>query len=194
MLTRDASLPPATLRTGRLILRQWRAADFAPFAGSARIRRSWSFFRYANHRTERCIRRSLHGTIAGRDGDCGRPRRRASHPSSASSGWRWRGPGLPCSGEVEIGWRLDRGYWGCGYATEGASEALRFGFEELGLPEIVSFTAVINRRSEAVMQRLGMLRDPATFEHPRCPEGSSIRTHVLYRLSRDAWRGANRNN
>src|SRR3546814_5641362 len=41
---------------------------------------------------------------------------------------------------VEIGWRLARAFWGRGYATEGAREALRFGFAELGLAEVVSFT------------------------------------------------------
>ena len=85
---------------------------------------------------------------------------------------------------VEVGWRLARQHWGKGYATEAADEALRFGFEELGLDEIVSFTAVANRRSRRVMERLGMTHDPADdFEHPRLPEGHPLRPHVLYRLT-----------
>jgi len=92
----------------------------------------------------------------------------------------------PC---VEVGWRLAAEAWGHGYATEAARAALTFGFEDLGLDEIVSFTTVANVRSRAVMERLGMTRDPADdFQHPRIAEGDPLRPHVLYRLGRDAWR------
>jgi RimJ/RimL family protein N-acetyltransferase len=88
----------------------------------------------------------------------------------------------PC---VEIGWRLAAGYWGCGYATEGARAVLAFGFEELRLAEIVSFTVTHNLRSRRVMERLGMTRNPADdFDHPALPEGHPLRRHVLYRIAR----------
>ena len=61
---------------------------------------------------------------------------------------------------VEVGWRLPRWAWGHGYATEAAREALAVGFDEVGLAEIVSFTAVPNERSQAVMRRLGMTPGP----------------------------------
>ncbi len=84
---------------------------------------------------------------------------------------------------VEIGWRLAREAWGCGYATEAARAAAALGFEDLGLEQLVSFTAVGNARSRAVMRRLGMTHDPAEdFDHPRVPEGDPARRHVLYRL------------
>jgi RimJ/RimL family protein N-acetyltransferase len=89
---------------------------------------------------------------------------------------------------VEVGWRLRRGVWGQGYATEAAQAALRFGFRELGLAEIVSFTAAGNTWSVAVMQRLGMRTDPGDdFDHPSLAEGSPLRRHVLYRLPRTVW-------
>jgi RimJ/RimL family protein N-acetyltransferase len=89
---------------------------------------------------------------------------------------------------VEIGWRLARAHWGKGLATEAAKEALRFGFEEVGLEEVVSFTVPANRRSLAVMERLGLGRDAALdFDHPALPKGHPLERHVLYRLSRDAW-------
>jgi RimJ/RimL family protein N-acetyltransferase len=88
---------------------------------------------------------------------------------------------------VEIGWRLAAEYWGRGLATEAAREVLRFGFEELGLSSVVSFTAPANMRSRRVMERIGMRHDPAEdFDHPRLPEGHPLRRHVLYRLQRPA--------
>ena len=86
----------------------------------------------------------------------------------------------PC---VEVGWRLAFAHWGHGYATEAARLALGYGFRTLALPEIVSFTSETNHRSRAVMERLGMCRDPADdFDHPALPEGHLLRRHVLYRL------------
>jgi len=94
---------------------------------------------------------------------------------------------LPFSPCVEIGWRLARAAWGQGYATEAAWEALRFGFEVLGLPEIVSFTTLRNGRSRAVMERIGMRNANLDFDHPGVPEGHEQRRHCLYRITRRQW-------
>src|SRR5262249_21912875 len=51
---------------------------------------------------------------------------------------------------VEIAWRLGRAYWGRGYATEAAWAALDYGFDALGLPEIVAQTVPANWRSRRV--------------------------------------------
>ncbi len=91
---------------------------------------------------------------------------------------------LPCAPAVEIGWRLHPDFWGLGYATEAAAAALRFGFEQAGLSEVVAFTTTSNTRSQAVMARLGMVRDiDGDFDHPSVPEGSPLRRHVLYRAT-----------
>jgi len=83
---------------------------------------------------------------------------------------------------VDVAWRLAPPYWGRGYATEAAKVALDYGFDELGLKEIVAPTIPANRRSRRVMERLGMTRTPEDdFDHPRLPEGP-LRRHVLYRL------------
>ena len=85
---------------------------------------------------------------------------------------------------VEIGWRLDRPFWGCGYATEAAFAVLADGFERVRLHEIVSFTSPLNLPSIRVMKRIGMSHDPADdFDHPSVREGHPLRRHVLYRLA-----------
>ena len=90
---------------------------------------------------------------------------------------------------VEVGWRLRRDAWGRGYATEAAREVLRHGFETLGLPGIVSYTAVPNEPSRAVMRRLGMRHDPdGDFDHPALDAGHPLERHVLYRLTAEEWR------
>ena len=93
---------------------------------------------------------------------------------------RFSAPFTPC---VEVGWRLAFEHWGHGYATEAARLALAYGLGTLALPEVVSFTSATNHRSRAVMERLGMRRDPADdFDHPAIAEGHPLRKHVLYRL------------
>jgi RimJ/RimL family protein N-acetyltransferase len=88
----------------------------------------------------------------------------------------------PC---VEVGWRLAYEFWGRGYASEAAQAALRFGFEERGLDEIVSVTVPANLRSRRVMEKLGMTRDlNGDFDHPFVQPGSPLVRHVIYRLSK----------
>jgi len=56
------------------------------------------------------------------------------------------------------------------------------------LTEIVSVTAVVNRRSQAVMRRLGMRTDPAEdFDHPSVLDDDRLRRHVLYRITAEQW-------
>ncbi len=92
---------------------------------------------------------------------------------------------------VEIGWRLAAEHWGRGLATEGARAVVRYAFEDLRLPSLVSFTPTQNLRSRRVMEKLGMVHDPSgDFDHPRLPEGHALRRHVLYRLDRQTWHAA----
>ncbi|WP_405445702.1 GNAT family N-acetyltransferase [Streptomyces achromogenes] len=93
--------------------------------------------------------------------------------------------GMPFTG-VEIGWRLARSAWGQGYATEAARAVLAYGFDTLGLPEILAVTTSTNHRSQAVMRRIGMIRDPADdFDDPSAPDGP-LRPNVLFRIARGA--------
>jgi len=92
--------------------------------------------------------------------------------------------GLPGAG-TEIGWRLARHAWHHGYATEAARVTLANAFDAIGLPEIWSFTSVLNEPSQAVMRRIG-LTEFTTFDHPRIPAGSPLRPHVMYHQANPA--------
>lgn len=98
-------------------------------------------------------------------------------------------PHVP-AGSVEIGWRLDRPWWGKGIASEAAREWLRAGFEDLGLHEIWSFAVKDNHRSLAVMERLGMRRAPERdFLHPRIPpEMPHLAPHSVYTITSADWK------
>jgi RimJ/RimL family protein N-acetyltransferase len=178
-------VPVPAIRTARTILRQWREADRAPFA------RLNADPEVMAHFVATLGRQQSDALVA----------RLADHIACHGFGfWALEIPGVaPCAGfvglnhvtfpapfspTVEIGWRLDRGVWGRGYATEAAAAAARFAFAELGRDEIVAFVVPGNRPSRAVMERIGMRHDPdGDFEHPRVPEGHALRRHLLYRLS-----------
>jgi len=164
-----------------LILRQWRDSDLEPFAAMnadpevmrhfpAVLSRSQSESDLNVHR--RAINKrgwgfwavEVDGQFAGFTG--------LSIP-------RFAAHFMPCT---EIGWRFRREYWGRSLAYRAASEALKYGFESLKLPEIVSFTAATNLRSQKLMERLGFKHDlREDFDHPSLPEGHVLRRHVLYR-------------
>lgn len=176
------------LRTDRLLLREWRESDLAPWAA-------------LNADPE--VRRYLPGVPTREQCDAAVARFQAALEQRGWGFWavEVRGTGefigftgldpveegQPFTG-VEAGWRLARAAWGHGYATEAARAALEFGFAELGLPEILAITATGNDRSRAVMRRLGMTHDPADdFDDLALPEGSPLRPSVLYRLPKSLW-------
>ncbi len=178
------------LRTERLLLREWREADLEPFAAINADPEVMEFFperldREASDQMVERMRRGLvengFGLLAVDRADTGkligfvglsRPRFEA-HFTPA----------------VEVGWRLARSAWGQGFAPEAARAVLADGFDRVGLSEIVSFTTAGNLRSQAVMRKLGMTRDPADdFDYPPLPPDHPLLRHVLYRLHRREWR------
>ena len=89
---------------------------------------------------------------------------------------------------VEVGWRLNKIFWGKGLAPEAAKSVLRFGFLDLGLSEIVSFTAELNQPSIRVMQKIWMKCNPEdTFDHPKLPVNHPLQRHILYRSQNTDW-------
>jgi RimJ/RimL family protein N-acetyltransferase len=179
-----------TLKTKRLILRNWKAADREPFA---RINADPRVMEYLGEplsreqsgevvdRIEAHFRTHGFGLCAAELGDTG-----LFIGFIGLAVPTFEAAFTPCA---EIGWRLAAEYWGRGLATEGAREILRYAFEDLKLQELVSITAVGNERSRRVMEKLGMTRDPAEdFDHPRLPAAHPLRRHVLYRLQGEKWR------
>jgi RimJ/RimL family protein N-acetyltransferase len=174
-----------TLAGHRLRLRRWRDEDRDPFAAMNADARVMEFFPST---LGRAASDALADRIEAHFRERGFGLWAVEVPDVADfigftglSVPRFEAPFVPC---VEIGWRLAAQHWGKGYATEAARLALGYGFETLELSEIVSFTATTNLRSRAVMERLGMRRDPADdFDHPALSEGRPLRRHVLYRLA-----------
>ncbi|MBI3230811.1 MAG: GNAT family N-acetyltransferase [Burkholderiales bacterium] len=181
----------AELKTARLHLRPWQASDHAPFAA---LNADPEVMRYFPATLDSAASAAfIHNT----------------HQHFARYGWGlWaveilHGPdagdfigfvGLsvpkrqfafsPC---VEIGWRLAQRYWRRGYASEAARTVLEFGFKELDLAEIVSFTSVLNVPSRAVMEKIGLHNQQQDFDHPALPDGHALQRHCLYALQKSAW-------
>jgi RimJ/RimL family protein N-acetyltransferase len=170
------------LRTERLVLRRWRDSDLEPWAAM-------------NADPE--VREHLGDTLTREQSDASVAGFQAEFDER---GYGWWAVEVQATGEfigfaglddvdddmpftgVEIGWRLARSAWGHGYATEAALATLSFGFETLELPEILAVTTATNLRSQAVMHRIGMTRDPADdFDDPSAPDGP-LRHNVLYRI------------
>lgn len=175
---------PIEFETERLLLRQWVPTDREPFAAMNADSRVMAFFPARLTRAEsNAIADRCESLIQTRGWGFWAAELKASREFIGFVGLHTPSAELPFSPCVEIGWRLSYAHWGKGFASEAAREALRVGFTSLGLNEIVSFTAVGNTRSRAVMERLNM-RESGTFEHPQVPETSSLRLHCLYRLPR----------
>ncbi len=88
---------------------------------------------------------------------------------------------------VEIGWRIDADHWGQGYAPEAAQAALSYGFNQLELEQIYSFTALSNLPSQRVMSKIGMQNTDEVFDHPKLPQGHPLQRHCLYSITRQQW-------
>ena len=175
--------------TGRLTLRQWQESDRTPFAALCADPEVMKFFissvmsrEAADGRIDKwsqlidergwgfwAIERTSDGQFIGFAG--------LQVPDE-------KHPFMPC---VEIGWRLSRASWGCGYATEAARRVLHIAFATLGLREVIATTAVGNIRSSAVMERIGMTGPETVFRFPDVPNENPLGEHVLYKIARSQW-------
>ncbi|MFG1944751.1 GNAT family N-acetyltransferase [Nonomuraea sp. NPDC048826] len=172
------------METERLIMRRWRESDREPFAALNADPQVMEFFPASLTRAESdsLVDRIEQGFDERGYGLWALEVRKTGE-FIGFAGLAMQTFEAPFTPAVEVGWRLARPAWGHGYATEAGRRAIEHGFGEAGLEEIVSMTAVLNVRSQAVMRRLGMTRDPADdFAHPFLAEGNPLRPHVLYRI------------
>jgi len=177
------------IKTDRLILRPWREEDFEPFAELNADPRVMECFPSVLSREKS---NELAKKISFKIKEQGWGLWAVSVPGAAYfigfiglSAPSFKAHFTPA---VEVGWRLSYDYWGRGYATERAKAAIKYGFEKLGLEEIVSFTAEQNHRSISVMKRIGMHHDPSDdFDHPSLPIKDRLCRHVLYRVHATEW-------
>ena len=179
-----------SLRTRRLVLREWREEDAEPFAAMSA---DPAVMQYLVPFPDRAAMDAWVAAARTHRREHGFGQSVVELPREAPfigvvglSRVRFA---LPFAPAVEAAWRLARPYWGRGYAYEAARAAIDDGFGRLGLDEIVAFTVPANLASRRVMEELGMTRDPAEdfdFVHPRRPLPHPLRRHVLYRLRRAA--------
>ncbi|MCG8547149.1 MAG: GNAT family N-acetyltransferase [Alphaproteobacteria bacterium] len=175
----------ATLETERLILREWTARDFPPLAAMNADPEVMRYFPSTLTKDESREQFERAKSLQARNGYHFQPIE--ERETGKFAGFVGLAPVLidvPFAPAVEIGWRMPLDCWGKGYATEAASAWLGYGFETLGLDEIVSFAVEANHRSHAVMARIGMTQDVAgSFFHPKFDDPSDpLALHVLYRL------------
>jgi RimJ/RimL family protein N-acetyltransferase len=182
------------LATERLLLREWRDDDLAPYAalnGDPAVMEHFPAT-LTPQQSDEMVGRMRAGwavgfglwavevlgpapDVAPRDG------RFIGFIGLAAPSWT-----ASCTPCVEIGWRLAHHAWGRGYAPEGARAVLAWAFEHVDLPgdEVVSFTTVANTRSRRVMEKIGMRHHPSRdFDHPMVLDWSG-RRHVLYAIDR----------
>ena len=155
--------------TSRLVLRQWRQSDRAPFAALNADPCVMEHFPALLTRDEsdamvdRCVER-----IQGDGYSLWAVEVKTSGKFIGFVGLAvptWEAAFTACT---EIGWRLARSAWGQGYATEAANATLSKAFRAVGLDDVVSFTTTRNLRSQHVMQRIAMTPDPLDRSYVPC--------------------------
>lgn len=180
-------MPEFRLETPRLILRDWRDEDWAPFMAGTNTpagmrwlggvmdaaKQQWQRERLLGYAREFghtfwVVERREDGAVLGM---CGLKRSNL--------------PGGP-QGDFEVGWRLRGDAQGQGYAREAAMASLNYAFVRLHAPHVLALTVQGNRPSWGLMERLGMERCPdmdfasADFD----PETGQI---IVYALTRARW-------
>ena len=183
----------ATLETKRLTLRQWLSEDFAVFAqmnADAEVMRY--FPKLVSRKTSDIMANKCQKLISENGWGFWAVSLKESLEKKANSkesdfigmvGLNQVHQDMPFAPGVEIGWRLDKEYWRNGYALEAATASLRFAFEVLELSEVVAFTAVINKPSQRLMQRLGMSNTYQDFNHPFLDSKHPLAKQVLYKIT-----------
>ncbi len=184
------------LKTGRLRLRQWKQEDYPAFA---KLNADPEVMKYypemLNEKDSNDMAQRFEALLAYRGWGFWVVEKLDEKKFMGFVGLHEPTYDLPITPCVEIGWRLAKEYWGYGYASEAAKASLAVAFKKLDLPEVYSFTSVLNKKSQAVMEKLGMVNMKQNFDHPMIPKDSPLREHVLYKIDKQGWmeRGGSNN-
>lgn len=170
--------------TKRLLLRPWQKRDLEPFI---KMNQDAEVMRYFPDILEAEQTKQFYERILQEFSEYGYGLYAAEEKCSGDFigfiGFHWARLDVDFCPCIEIGWRLDKHYWGKGYASEGAGACLKHGFDNLHFDKVYSFTAVDNKASQRVMQKIGM-KPECCFDHPGIEEGHPLRPHVCYCLEK----------
>ncbi|MGL4198600.1 MAG: GNAT family N-acetyltransferase [Allorhizobium sp.] len=174
-------------RTERLVLRNWREEDRNLFREINRDQKVMEFFPFRRSHAECDLLFDRNRTVIAETGLGFYAL--ADRGTNVAMGFCGLAPvdlpGVLPDGSIEIGWRLATRFWGKGHVTEAARQLITHARETLEQSEIYAFAVHDNRRSIAVMQRLGMVHlDGRDFDHPKVPDTHpQLKRHVLYHIS-----------
>lgn len=174
--------------TERLILRDWRPEDLAPFIAHTNTPAVMRWLGGVQDAAHFGMMQERFAQCRAQHGHCFWVVERRSDAALLGFCGLKRGNAPDCSftGQFEIGWRLREDAWGRGYAAEAARAALMLGFTRFAAPVIHAITVPGNRPSWTLMERLGMVRAPALdFLDTRFT--GELATVIAYRLTRAEW-------
>ncbi|WP_375290585.1 GNAT family N-acetyltransferase [Qipengyuania sp.] len=176
------------IETERLVLRDWREADWPEFF---RVTNTPAVMRWLGGTLDeegKVAQRSRVETCQQRNGHCFWAVERKE--DGALLGFcglkRADAPGSTVLGEMEIGWRLREDAWGQGYAKEAAIASLDAAFDSFGAEQVVALTIRENSASWGLMERLGMQRR-ADLDHDDTRYDPPWRHAIVYSIDRQAW-------
>ena len=176
------------METQRIILRQWKDEDYPKFAALNADLSVMEFFpKPLIHQESDDMADKIRSLLEQRGWGFWALELKGNGEFIGFTGLHIPTAKLPFSPCVEVGWRFAKRYWGFGYASEAASEALRFAFNSLKLDEVVSFATLRNLRSQSVMRKIGMANINQNFLHPDIDSDSLLSEHVLFKINRSRW-------
>ncbi|MDJ0642640.1 MAG: GNAT family N-acetyltransferase [Erythrobacter sp.] len=178
--------------TERLILRDWREEDWAPF---------W------NHLNTPNVMRHLGGVADAQEQQHAQDRLLSYNREHGHTFWvlqrhpdrghlsgeilgfcglkRCNEPNGPI-GDMEAGWRLREDAWGHGYAKEAAIASLDLAFTRFDAPHVIALTIDENVASWGLMRKLGMQRR-SDLDFPDTVAWAKGKTVIVYRIDRAEW-------
>lgn len=170
------------IETSRLVLRDWKEEDLPVFARLNSDERVMEYFLNPLSHEET---RSFYNRIREEFATCGfglyAVERKEDGLFIGYVGLHRVSFDVDFAPAVEIGWRLLPEVWNRGYATEAALACLDYAKNQLQMKELCSFTSLSNKRSERVMQKIGMRR-VKEFNHPLVDPAHPLYRHVLYKI------------